>query len=93
MTTAASMRAVVAFWAAHLGCKAGHLVQPGTAVVRNGPDLADYRGATSYRPPACVVAVPEDWYAATVAQLGGRPAAAVFDIGGSGRSSAGRWTR
>ena len=82
MTTAASVRAVVAFWAANLGCRDAQLVQPGTTVVRNGPDLADYRGATVfYRPPACVVAVPEDWYPAAVGRLGRRPAAAVFDIG------------
>ena len=86
MTTAASVDAVVAFWAGHLGCKASHLVQPGTTVVSNGPDLADYRGATVFfRPPACVVAVPEDWYPTTAAHLARRPAAAAFDVGRLGR--------
>jgi GNAT superfamily N-acetyltransferase len=81
VTSAASLHAVVAFWAAHLGCREDRLARPGTSVVRNGPDLADYRGATVlYRPPACVVAVPEDWYAAAGAGLQRRPAAAVFDI-------------
>jgi GNAT superfamily N-acetyltransferase len=81
MTTDASIQAVLAFWAAHLGCSREQLAQPGTAVVRNGPDLAGYRGATVVsRPPACVVAVPDDWYQLAAGRLGRRPAVAVFDI-------------
>jgi hypothetical protein len=80
VTTRASMEAVTAFWAAHLGCSRAQLTQPGTTVVANGPDLADYRGATVVaHPPACVVAVPPDWYEPAVAGLGHRPPAAVFD--------------
>jgi hypothetical protein len=81
VTTNASIQAVLAFWAAHLGCSRAQLAQPGTTVVRNGPDLAGYRGATVvFRPPACVVAVPHDWYELAAGRLGRRPAAAVFDI-------------
>jgi hypothetical protein len=81
MTTEASIQAVLAFWAAHLGCSRVQLVQTGTAVVRNGPELADYRGATVvFRPPACVVAVPYDWYELAAGRLGRRPAAAVLDV-------------
>jgi GNAT superfamily N-acetyltransferase len=81
MTTAASVRAVVAFWAKHLGCEEAHLDQPGTTVVRNGPDLADYQGATVlYRPPACVVAVPAAWHATATVGLAHRPAANVFAV-------------
>jgi hypothetical protein len=81
MTTNASIRAVLAFWAAHLGCSRAQLARPGTAVVRNGPDLAGYRGVTVvFRPPACVLAVPHDWYELAAGRLGRRPAAAVFDI-------------
>jgi GNAT superfamily N-acetyltransferase len=81
VTTDASIQAVVAFWAAHLGCGREQLAQAGTAVVRNGPDLAGYRGATVvFRPPACVVAAPDDWYELAAGRLGRRPAAAVFDI-------------
>ena len=81
MTTDASIQAVLAFWAAHLGCSRAQLVQPGTSVVRNGPDLAGYRGVTVLsRPPACVVAVPHDWHALAAGRLGWRPAAAVFDV-------------
>ena len=81
MTTDASIQAVLAFWAAHLGCSRAQLVQPGTTVVRNGPDLAGYRGVTVvFRPPACVVAVPGDWYELAAGRLGRRPAAAVFDV-------------
>jgi GNAT superfamily N-acetyltransferase len=80
VTTTASMEAVTAFWAAHLGCSRAQLTQPGTTVVANGPDLADYRGATVVaHPPACVVAVPPDWYEPAVAGLGHRPPPAVFD--------------
>jgi GNAT superfamily N-acetyltransferase len=82
MTTAASLEAVLAFWAARLGCDRAQLARPGTSVVRNGPDLAGYRGVTVVlRPPACVVAVPHDWYELAAGRLGRRPAAAVFDIG------------
>jgi GNAT superfamily N-acetyltransferase len=81
MTTDACIQAVLAFWAAHLGCGRAQLAQPGTAVVRNGPKLAGYRGATVvFRPPACVVAVPHDWYELAAGRLGRRPAASVFDI-------------
>lgn len=81
MTTDASIQAVLAFWATHLGCSREQLAQPGTSVVRNGPDLAGYRGVTVvFRPPACVVAVPHDWYEPAAGRLERRPAAAVFDI-------------
>jgi GNAT superfamily N-acetyltransferase len=81
MTTSASLDAVVAFWAAHLGCLEAQLVRPGTSVVRNGPGLAGYRGATVFlRPPACVIAVPADWYEPIASGLGRRPPAAVFDV-------------
>jgi hypothetical protein len=81
VTTDASIQAVVAFWAARLGCDPERLAKPGTAVVRNGPDLAGYRGVTVLlRPPACVVAVPHDWYELAAGRLGRRPAAEVFDI-------------
>jgi GNAT superfamily N-acetyltransferase len=81
MTTKASIEAVLAFWAAHLGCSREQLAQPGTVVVRNGPDLAEYRGATVvFHPPACVVAVPHDWYEPAAGRLGRRSAAEVFDI-------------
>jgi hypothetical protein len=80
MTTTASLDAVVAFWAARLGCAAAQLALPATSVVRNGPDLADYRGATVFlRPPACVVAVPEDWYEWVAARVGHWPPGEVFD--------------
>jgi hypothetical protein len=63
MTTTVSLQAVVAFWAAQLGCSEVQLAQPRTSVVRNGPELASFRGATVvFRPPACVLAVPADWY-------------------------------
>jgi GNAT superfamily N-acetyltransferase len=81
VTTDASIDAVLAFWAAHLGCSRAQLAQPVTSVVRNGPDLAGYRGVTVMsRPPACVVAVPGDWYEPVAGRLGRRPAAAVFDV-------------
>jgi GNAT superfamily N-acetyltransferase len=81
MTTTASLRAVVAFWAAHLGCSEVQLAQPSTSVVRAGPDLASFRGATVvFRPPACVLAVPADWYEPVASRLGQRPPAQVFDI-------------
>ena len=81
MTTTASLEAVVAFWAAHLGCGDAQLAQPRTSVVRNGPDLADYRGATVVsRPPACVLAVPDDWYELVASSVGHRPPAEVFDV-------------
>jgi len=81
MTTPASLHAVVAFWAAHLGCRDVQLTRPGTSVVRNGPGLAGYRGATAFlRPPACVLAVPEDWYGQVTSRLGRRPPAEVFDV-------------
>jgi GNAT superfamily N-acetyltransferase len=80
MTRSASLHAVVAFWAAHLGCRDVQLAQPGTTVVRNGPDLAGYRGATVIlRPPACVLAVPEDWYEPVAGAVGLRPPSEVFD--------------
>jgi GNAT superfamily N-acetyltransferase len=81
MTTDASIQAVLAYWAAHLGCDREQLARPGTSVVRNGPDLADYCGVTVMsRPPACVVAVPDDWYELAAGRLGPRAAAEVFDI-------------
>jgi len=81
MTTTASLQAVVAFWAAHLGCSEVQLAQPSTAVVRNGPDLASFRGATVvFRPPACVLAVPADWYAPVASRIGRRPPAEAFDV-------------
>lgn len=80
MTTATSLHAITAFWATHLGCLPTQISQAGTTVVRNGPDLADYRGATVvYRPPACVVAVPDDWYEPIALRLARRPAATVLD--------------
>ena len=80
MTTTVSLEAVVAFWAAHLGCSEVQLAQPHTSVVRAGPELASYRGATVvFRPPACVLAVPADWYAPVIRRIGRRPPAAVFD--------------
>jgi GNAT superfamily N-acetyltransferase len=81
VTTTASLQAVVAFWAAHLGCGDAQLAQPGTWVVRSGPDLASYRGATVVsRPPACVLAVPDDWYELVASKVGHRPPAEVFDV-------------
>ena len=47
MTSTVNLQAVMAFWAAHLGCSEIQLAQPSTSVVRNGPDLASYRGAPS----------------------------------------------
>ena len=86
MTTPVSLDAVVAFWAAHLGCRDVQLSRPGTAVVRNGPGLAGFRGATAFlRPPACVLAVPEDWYGSVTSRLGHRPPAEVFDVALLGR--------
>ena len=80
MTTTVSLQAVVAFWAAHLGCSEVQLGQPSTSVVRNGPDLASFCGATVVlRPPACVLAVPEDWYEPVASRVGHRPPAEVFD--------------
>jgi GNAT superfamily N-acetyltransferase len=80
VTSPASLQAITAFWAAHLGCRPAQLSQAGTTVVRNGPGLADYRGATAlYRPPACVLAVPADCYQHATARLAGQPAAATFD--------------
>ena len=71
MTTTASLQVVVAFWAAQLGCSEDQLAQPGTSVVRAGPELAGYRGATVvFRPPACVLAVPADWYAPVASRIG-----------------------
>jgi GNAT superfamily N-acetyltransferase len=81
VTTTESLKAVFAFWAAHLGCSEVQLAQPHTSVVRNGPDLASYRGATVvFRPPACVLAVPADWYEPVATRIGRRPPAAVFDV-------------
>jgi GNAT superfamily N-acetyltransferase len=81
MTMTVSLQAVVAFWAAHLGCSKVQLAQPTTSVVRNGPDLASYRGATVvFRPPACVLAVPADWYAPAASRIGQRPPGEVFDV-------------
>jgi GNAT superfamily N-acetyltransferase len=80
VTRPASLQAVTAFWAAYLGCRRNQLFRAGTAVVRNGPGLANYRGATAfYRPPACVLAVPADWHEHTTARLADQPAVAVFD--------------
>ena len=80
MTTTVSLQAVVAFWAAQLGCSEAQLAQPTTSVVRNGPDLASYRGATVVScPPACVLAVPADWYAPVASRIRPRPPAEVFD--------------
>jgi GNAT superfamily N-acetyltransferase len=81
MTTTVSLQAVAAFWAAHLGCSEVQLAQPCTSVVRAGPDLASYRGATVvFRPPACVLAVPADWYEPVAGRIGQRPPAEVFDV-------------
>jgi GNAT superfamily N-acetyltransferase len=81
MTTTVSLQAVAAFWAAHLGCGEVQLAQPCTSVVRAGPDLASYRGATVvFRPPACVLAVPADWYEPVAGRIGQRPPAEVFDV-------------
>jgi hypothetical protein len=81
VTTTVSLQAVVACWAAHLGCSEVQLTQPSTSVVRNGPDLASYRGATVvFRPPACVLAVPADWHEPAASRVGHRPPAEVFDI-------------
>jgi GNAT superfamily N-acetyltransferase len=81
VTTAMSLDAVVAFWAAHLGCSEAQLAQPRTSVVPNGPDLAGYRGATVVlRPPACVLAVPPDWYEPVASRIGQEPPAEVFDV-------------
>jgi hypothetical protein len=80
MTTTESLQAVVAFWAAQLGCGEAQLAQPHTSVVHAGPDLAGYRGATVvFRPPACVLAVPADWYEPVSGRIGRRPPAEVFD--------------
>jgi GNAT superfamily N-acetyltransferase len=80
MTTTASLQAVVEFWAAHLGCSLDQLAQPSTSVVPNGPDLASFRGATvMLRPPACVLAVPADWYDPVARSIGHRPPVEVFD--------------
>jgi GNAT superfamily N-acetyltransferase len=80
VTTTASLDAVVAFWAAHLGCSEVQLSRPGTSVVRNGPGLASFRGATVvFRPPACVLAVPADWYEPVASRVGHRPPSEVFD--------------
>jgi GNAT superfamily N-acetyltransferase len=79
VTTPASRQVITAFWAAYLGCRRAQLSQPATVVVRNGPGLADYHGATAfYRPPACVLAVPAHWYEHTTARLAHQPAAAAF---------------
>jgi GNAT superfamily N-acetyltransferase len=79
VTTLASLEVITAFWAAYLGCRRAQLSQPATVVVRNGPGLADYHGATAFfRPPACVLAVPADWYEHTTARLAHQPAAAAF---------------
>jgi GNAT superfamily N-acetyltransferase len=81
VTTPASLQAIHRYWAAYLGCHQAQLSLPGTAVVRNGPGLADYHGATAfYRPPACVLAVPDDWYEHTTARLAHQPASTVFEI-------------
>jgi GNAT superfamily N-acetyltransferase len=81
MTTTVSLQAVVAFWAAQLGCSEVQLAQPSTSVVCNGPELASYRGATVvFRPPACVLAVPADWYDPVASKIGQRPPAEVFDV-------------
>jgi GNAT superfamily N-acetyltransferase len=80
MTTTVSLQAVVAFWAAHLGCSEAQLAQPHTSVVHAGPELASYRGATVvFRPPACVLAVPADWYEPVASRVGQRPPAEAFD--------------
>jgi RimJ/RimL family protein N-acetyltransferase len=81
MTTRESLQAVAAFWAAQLGCSEAQLAQPTTSVIRPGPDLASYRGATvMFRPPACVLAVPADWVAPVTTRIGHRPPAVVFDV-------------
>ena len=81
MTSTVNLQAVVAFWAAHRGCSEIQLAQPSTSVVRSGPDLASWRGATVVlRPPACVLAVPADWYEPVTSRLGRRPPAEVFDV-------------
>ena len=80
MTTTVNLQAVVGFWTAHLGCSEVQLAQPRTSVVCNGPELASFRGATvMFRPPACVLAVPEDWYELVASRVGHRPPAEVFD--------------
>jgi GNAT superfamily N-acetyltransferase len=81
MTTTVSRQAVVAFWAAQLGCSEVQLAQPHTSVVRAGPELASWRGATVvFRPPACVLAVPADWYEPVVSRVGQRPPVEVFGV-------------
>jgi hypothetical protein len=80
MTTTVSLQAVVAFWAAQLGCSEALLAQPSISVVPAGPELASYRGATvMFRPPACVLAVPADWVEPVASRLELWPPAAVFD--------------
>ena len=80
MTTTVSLDAVTAFWAAHLGCSEVQLAQPHTSVVHAGPELASWRGATvMFRPPACVLAVPADWYVPVASRIGRRPPVEVFD--------------
>ena len=81
MTTTASLEAVTAFWAGHLGCAKAQLTRPATSVVRNGPQLAGYRGATVLlRPPACVAAVPGDWLERVAGAVGHRPPSEVFQV-------------
>jgi len=72
--------AALAAWAAELGSTARVLQSPGTTVVRHGPAFVGQRVAFALATEtACVVTVPDDWYAPAEAALGHLGAAEAFD--------------
>jgi GNAT superfamily N-acetyltransferase len=72
--------AALAAWAAELGSTARVLSSAGTTVVRHGPAFEGDRVAFALATAtACVVTVPDDWYAAAQAALGHLSTAEAFD--------------
>jgi GNAT superfamily N-acetyltransferase len=72
--------AALAAWAAELGTTVGVLGSAGTTVLRHGPAFAGRRVAFALATgTACVVTVPDDWYATAAAALGHQGAAEAFD--------------
>jgi GNAT superfamily N-acetyltransferase len=72
--------AALAAWAAELGTTSSVLQSPGTTVVRHGAAFGGERVAFALATDtACVVTVPDDWYATAEAALGHQGAAEAFD--------------
>jgi len=78
--TVASRQAALAAWAAEFGCRPRVLRSAGTIVVRHGPAFEGERVAFALATAtACLVTVPDDWYAAAHAALVSQSPAEAFD--------------